>query len=386
VSTAARPGAPGQLRLAGAGIAVVGVCFGMARYGYGLLLPDIRREYGLGPAALGAIGTAAYVSYLACVALAGAFAGRAGPRRTAALAGLLAALGMAIAALTHSPAGLLAGVLVGGASAGFAFPPFSDAVLAVAPAARGRVLSAINCGTGYGVAVAAPLAVLAGSAWRTTWLLCAALALLAGAWAARVLAPGPALGASPAAGGAWRALRGARTGRLLAGGVLVGLGSSAFWTFAVEQLVDAGALSGSATRLFLGLVGVASVLATGAGGLVRRLGPGRAYAATTLAEAGGLALLALAPGSLPAAVASAVLFGAAYNATVAIQVLWSVRLLASRPSLGLSAAMGANGVGLLAGPLAAGALAGPLGLGAVLLAGAVLIAAAGLLGPREPIL
>ena len=38
------------LRLASAGIGLVGASFGMARYGYGLLLPDIRRTFGLGRA------------------------------------------------------------------------------------------------------------------------------------------------------------------------------------------------------------------------------------------------------------------------------------------------------------------------------------------------
>jgi predicted MFS family arabinose efflux permease len=363
------------------------VTFGMARYGYGLLLPDIARDYGLGPAALGAIGTSAYASYLVGVALTGAFAARVGPRRTAVLAGVLACAGMTVAGATRSPAGLLAGILVAGASAGLAFPPFSDAAVEVAPAARGRVLAAISCGTGYGVAVAAPLAVLAGSAWRTTWLCCAAIALAATAWTARVLPRGPARRADGSAPGpataALAALADRRFARLLVAAVLVGLGSSAFWTFAVERLVDAGALSQTASRLFLGLVGVASILGTASAAIVRRLGARRAYGVATLAEAGGIALLALAPGSLPAAIAAAVLFGSAYNATVAIQVLWSVHLVADRPSLGLAAAMAGNGAGLLAGPLAAGALAGALGLGPVLVAGAGVLVVAGLLGPRE---
>ncbi len=35
---------------------------------------------------------------------------------------------------------------------------------------RGRTLSEINCGTGYGVAFAAPIAILVGGAWREAWL------------------------------------------------------------------------------------------------------------------------------------------------------------------------------------------------------------------------
>ena len=274
----------GPVRLAGAGIGIVGASFGMARYGYGLLLPDIRHDYGLGPGTLGAIGTAGYVAYLLATSATGAFAGRAGPRRTAVGAGLLAALGMAIAGLTHSPAGLLVGVLTGGASAGLAFPPFSDAAGELAPRSRGRVLAAINCGTGYGVAVAAPIAIAAGSDWHAAWLACAAAALLAAGWAGRVLPRSGGVGREP---GPLRALRHRRARPLLVGGVLIGLGSSAFWTFAVERLTEVGALAPSATRSFLGVVGVASILATLASDLVGRLGARRAFRACAAAEGRG---------------------------------------------------------------------------------------------------
>ena len=53
-----------SLLLASAGIAMVGISFGMARYGYGLLLPDIRAAYGLSSGELGLIGAGSYVVYL----------------------------------------------------------------------------------------------------------------------------------------------------------------------------------------------------------------------------------------------------------------------------------------------------------------------------------
>jgi predicted MFS family arabinose efflux permease len=242
------------------------------------------------------------------------------------------------------------------------------------------VLAAINCGTGYGVAVAAPIAIAAGTDWRAAWLACAGLALAAAAWAARVLPRGPAAGsaASPL-----RALRDRRAAPLLAGAVLVGLGSSAFWTFAVERLDAAGALSSDASRAFLGVVGAAGILATLAGDLVHRLGARRAFRGCAAAEAAGIALLAVAPRSLALALIGGVLFGAAYNAVVAIQALWSTQLFPRRPSLGLATTMAANGLGLLAGPLAAGLLAVPLGLGAVLGLGAGLVLAAGGFAPHR---
>jgi predicted MFS family arabinose efflux permease len=378
---------PGALRLASAGVGIVGVSFGMARYGYGLLLPDIRRDYDLGPALLGAIGTGSYVGYLAATALAGSIATHLGARRTAITAGLLAAAGMIVAGVSRNPAVFVVGILIAGASAGFAFAPFADAARAVPAAARGRVLAAINCGTGYGVALAAPIAILAGASWRSAWLAFAVVAVLATLWTASVL-PGNAAVASRerVVPYGWGAVLCRRALPLLTSGLLIGLGSSTYWTFSVEHLTDAGGLSSAASATFLGIVGVASVLATLSADLVNRVGPRRAFTATTVAEAGALALLALVPSSLVAAIASAILFGTAYNAAMAIQAIWSTHVFSDRPSLGLSAAMSASGVGLLLGPLVAGLLAGTAGFGPVLLAGAGVVAAASLLAPREPIL
>jgi predicted MFS family arabinose efflux permease len=138
-------------------------------------------------------------------------------------------------------------MLVAGASAGLAFPPFSDAARGLAEATRGCVLSAIACGTGYGVALAAPIALLVGSAWRTAMLVFAGVALLAAARAWRVLPPRSVT--RPRVNSCGLVRRGALP--LLAGGLLVGIGSSAFWTFAVAHLQDSGCWRSSRLQLLL---------------------------------------------------------------------------------------------------------------------------------------
>jgi predicted MFS family arabinose efflux permease len=376
---------PGPLRLAVAGIGAVGTAFGMARYGYGLLLPDIQRSYRLDATALGAIGAGAYGAYLLAAAMAGSWAQALGSRATVVTGGLLAAAGMVIAGLSRSPAGLAVGVLVGGASAGAVYPPFSDAVALLPPSVRGRTLSAINCGTGYGVAVAAPIAIVAGASWRDAWLGFAGCALLTTAWAARVLPrrARPSSG-SPVPVARVRLLPSGAP-RLLAGGFAIGLASAAYWTFGVDHLQHDGGLSVADSRAFLGVVGVASLLSTFTGDVVRRRGGRVVFTSAVLLEAFSLALLALAPASLAAALASAVLFGAAYNTVVAVEALWSARLYPEQPSLGLAAAMAANAAGLLCGPVASGALADATGLTDVLLGGAVIAALAVAFGPRVAI-
>jgi predicted MFS family arabinose efflux permease len=378
-------GGPSPLRLASAGIGVVGASFGMARYGYGLLLPDIRAGYGLTSGALGLIAAGSYLAYLAASAAVGPLAARVGARRVVVLGGCCATSGMLLAGLSGTPLVLALGVLVGGASCGLVFPPFSDAIEAlVAPARRARTLAAVSSGTGYGIAIAVPIALVAGSAWRSAWLAFAVVSMLVTLWAARVLPiPGTHATAHELPRISRRWLVCPRSRPLLLGALLIGLGSSVYWTFAVDYLVTEGSLPISTSRLFLVLVGSATVLGTLAGDLLRHFSPAGAFSALTAMLAGSLGLLAAAPASLGAAALSAVLFGASVNLIVAIQSIWSSRVFAGRPSAGLAAVMFMLGLGLLIGPPAAGLLADRVGLGTVLLLAAGLAAIAGILPPRE---
>src|SRR4051794_6361382 len=157
-------------RVVGAGIGVVAVAYGLARYGYGLLLPDIRAAFGLSSGALGLIAAGAYAAYLVSVASAGALSARLGPRAVVLAGAALAVGGVAVIAAAPRPALLAAGVFVAGAAGGLVFPPFADVVAYRVPAAgRPRAMAVISSGTGWGVLVAAPVALLAGGAWRSAW-------------------------------------------------------------------------------------------------------------------------------------------------------------------------------------------------------------------------
>ena len=297
----------------------------------------------------------------------------------------LAAAGMLLIGVSSTPALLAFGILVAGASSGLVWAPFSDTVAADLDArVQDRALAAISSGTGWGVALAVPVALIAGAAWRSAWVVFAALALAALSWSLRVL-PGrisaaAASGLPPLRPG-WFVCP--RSGPLLAGSFLVGLGASAYWTLAVDHVVQAGGASPGDARLLLAVVGVASILGTLGADLVRLAGGRAGLAVTVVALSAALLLAGLAPGSWPAVLASAVLFGAAYNLVVAIQVIWSSIVFADRPSAGLAGVSVLLGLGMLAGPLAGGALAEPLGMDGVFVLAAGVVALAGLLAPRE---
>lgn len=115
-------------RIGIAGAAVVGVAFGMARYVYGLTLPDIRRDLGLPELVLGLVASATFVGYLAGLLLAGPLAARRGPRAPTTVGGVCGALGAAIVVTAQSPWLLAVGAVLAGSAGGWVWAPYSDIV------------------------------------------------------------------------------------------------------------------------------------------------------------------------------------------------------------------------------------------------------------------
>jgi predicted MFS family arabinose efflux permease len=255
------------------GAAMIAVTFGFARYGYGLLLPQMQSDPGITPHSAGLIASAAYASYL--VANLGVIwmTVRLGPRWPIGFAAVLAAAGMAAIATAGTPVGVAVGVFVAGAAAGLAFPPYADIVAQqVPPTRRALAWSTISSGTGWGVAVAGPIAIGLGDDWRLAWLVFVVLAVGAGILAT-FCAPrrerDPSRPRLPQL--SWTRFVCPKSRPLLFSSLLIGAGSAVWWTFSVEALRAAGIAAGEANIAYA-VCGAASIVASLSGSVVSRLG------------------------------------------------------------------------------------------------------------------
>lgn len=374
--TAVRVGvAPGISRTVLPGAAMIAVTFGLARYGYGLLLPDMQSELGMSANAAGLISSGAYLSYLAANSLVVWLTTRLGPRWAVGAAAGLAAAGMAVVATADGMAMLATGVLIAGAAAGLAFPPYADIVEHEVPEARRALAwSTISSGTGWGVAIAGPVAIVAGQSWRLAWLVFVAVAVGVGLLAVLSAPPRGAITYRPVRLN-WSWFVCPRSGPLLGSAVLIGLGSSVWWAFSVEALRDAG-VAATPARIVYTVCGAASVLASLSGKAFDWLGLRAGYLVCVVLLAVALVLLGVAPSSLPLVTLAAVLFGTSYGAVIAAQGLWSASVFAQRPSAGLAAINTALTIGTIIGPTAAGALIVWTGYPAALVAAAICVALA----------
>jgi predicted MFS family arabinose efflux permease len=352
------------------GLAMIAVTYGLARFAYGLFLPEIRESLDLSETALGYIGAGSYAGYCLAIVVALVFTSRTGPRFMAVAAGAAAVVGMAVVACAPAAWVLAVGILVAGSSSGLASPPMAEAVVAsISEGLQDRANALINSGTSIGVALSGPAALMVLEQWRIAW---GTFALVGGAvvvWNAIVMPREPMVGDCP--NGAARAdvprlsvryLVGPRSVPLLAAATGVGFASAAYWTFSRDLIMRPGDLSMAASTLFWTVIGVSGLAGGLAGDLVRRFGLVTAFRASLLGMAAAIGLLAAAPGALLSTYLSGALFGSTYIMLTGIILIWSVSVFHERPSAGLGAAFLLIAVGQVFGAPIAGAVAGAVGL------------------------
>ncbi|NEK58735.1 MFS transporter [Geodermatophilus sabuli] len=369
------------------GVAVIAVTYGLARYGYGLHLPQFRAAFGLSSGAAGAIAAGGYVGYCGAAVVASGLVGGGRARQALWAAGGTAALGSLIVAVAWNGASLAVGALIAGSGAGAATPALVAAVAGTVPSPdQARAQGLVNGGTGAGVVGGGLLVLAVPDAWRWSWVGFAVLALLVTAWADRrtrwqSVRDGRAGGDAP--GPEERStVRG--LGRPLVAAVLAGAGCAGVWTFARDLLATDGGLSPAVTGLLWCLLGAAGLLGGLSGVLVRRVGLRAAWRSTVVAAATGTALLGVLPGTvLPAALALGC-FGAAFVALSGVLLAWGAhRRPAAAPAAAAVLFVGLT-VGQAAGAVVLGMVSEAAGTATAFLAAGALLLVAAAVAERRP--
>jgi predicted MFS family arabinose efflux permease len=347
------------------GLAMIAVTYGLARFAYGLFVPEMRETLDLSETVLGLIGAGSYASYCVAILVALVFTSSTGSRLMAVAAGAVAVVGMATVAGARAAWVLALGILVAGSASGLASPPMGEAVVtSIREELQDRANTLINSGTSIGVALSGPAALLVAERWRMAW---AAFALVGAAvmvWNAVILPRKPMSDrrseeATPADVPrlSVRYLTGPGAAPLFVAATGVGFASAAYWTFSRDLVVRAGDLSVTGSTLFWTVIGVSGLAGGLAGDLVRRFGLTTAFRASLFGMAAAMGLLATAPGTLLPAYLSGALFGSTYIMLTGIILVWSVYVFHERPSAGLGAAFLLIAGGQVFGAPIAGAVA-----------------------------
>lgn len=367
-----------------AGIAIIAVSYGLALYSYGLLLPDMRGDIGLDLATAGIIASAAYISYLASTFASLMLTATRGPTPSMLIGGLAATIGMGILGITTDGLSMALGTIIAGASPGWVNPAVPDFVKRnVSPAQQSSALTRINAGTGIGVMLAGPVALLAGSFWRMAWLAFALLALVAtiGTLVMSRNSTDPTHSHQPFELRRALARTGARPATLVA--LLLGLSISVYWTYAAE-LITMDDVNTISKELLWVIIGVSGIAGMHTGLLVHRYGLQRMLQISSIGQ--GLSIGMLTLSHLPAVtILSGILFGVCFIFMTGLIAMWSVSLFYDHPSIGHGMTLLMIGTGQIIGPTIVGRLQGIFGLEAMFLIAMGLMFVASQLRPRHDI-
>jgi predicted MFS family arabinose efflux permease len=326
--------------LAGAGLSLIAVCYGLARFAYGLFLPVLREDFRLSGSTAGAIAASSYAGYCVAIVAATVLTTRFGARPVAVAAGVTATVGTGLIAAAGSTGVLVVGVVIAGSSTGLASPPLADAVAhAVTPNRRDRVQTVVNAGTGLGVMVSGPVALVVGESWRVAWWLFAAVAAAVTVWTARTV-PGRSGARKDTTESARRPsqLFPAGAVRLLTAAALMGLASAAVWTFGPSVAMSTGGLGSQASTVLWIVLGAAGLLAALTGDVIACSGLTLAWAVAMVVLAGATAGFVLAQDSPLVLFTAAAIFGAVYIALTGVLLVWGTLICPTSPVLGVGAA------------------------------------------------
>lgn len=327
-----RRGAPGSANLVAAGFALTALAYGLARFAYGLLLPQIRAELELGTVAAGWIGSVAFGAFCGGVVVAFAAVPRWGARKVAVAAGLCATAGLAIMGLAGSAAMLGVAMGLAGISTGLASPPLAAAVGRHVPHdARSRANGAINAGTAAGIMLSGAAALVFAAAWRELYLGFAVIAAAITVWLWHAIPGEEAESPSPAAAGM-------RPRGLLSLGLaaaLMGAASTVFWTFGADILREELRFSDQLVALAWLVLGAAGLVSVITGAATDRFGIASVNRIALVLM--GLALMSLAAASWASGMAFLAMgiFGAGYIISCGALLLWGITLFPARSDLGI---------------------------------------------------
>lgn len=333
--------------LGATGFALIAVCYGFARFAFGLFLPRIDADLSLSSTLSGLISGGAFLGYCLAIALSAWLTERIGPRAVAIGAALVAAVGMAGIAAAPSAPWLAGAVMLAGSSTGLASPPLAAAVTAaVKPNRQNATNTLINAGTGAGVVLSGPVALMMGDQWRLAYSGFAVVAVGL-AFAAALTLPRSSQATANNTHGL-PSLNG-ELWRLIAAAFLTGAASTAIWSFGAQLVALRLDWSSAGAGMLWIAIGAAGIAGAGAGHLIARFGMDLVHRVFLAAIAAGMLMIGITGTSAALTLGGGLLFGVAYIMLTGVYLLWGVLALPDRPATGVMIAFLALAIGQTAG-------------------------------------
>jgi len=318
------------------GLAMIAVTYGLARFGYGLMLPDISSSLGMSSTMSGFIGSGSYFAYCVAIILSILCIPKLGPRPSIVAAGLSALVGMLLIALSTNQVVLAVGVLIAGASTGFGSPAYGEVVTQkIQKSFQDPSNTWINAGTGFGVMVSGPIVLLLSGHWKIVYFLFTLIALAVLIWNLVNIPKVPKDEKINQSKFTFKKSDFKKSVSLVVASLITGISTAIYWTFARDFISSTGDLSILTTTIFWILIGLSGIAGGIAGGIIEKLGLVKSYRFSILILFLSMIILAFFHSEAIPVYISALFFGSSYVFFTGVILVWGVRLYPEQSSLGI---------------------------------------------------
>lgn len=339
------------------GFSLIAVTYGMARFAWGVMLPDVQQAIPFSPKTAGALAASSFIAYCFAVLSSSAFDARFGSRWMAAIAALCAAAGLGILAAAQSPLMLAIGLFIAGLSPGLASPALAAAADQLSGTAQqARLNTVINAGTSGGIMLSVPALLYLPGGWRMACVLFCLLALSC-LWPVLRYLPGRAEKACTPQPH-WREIYLQRPlVRLMIIAFISGVASAAWWSFGPDVLRRHLHVDAHTTTLLWLVSGGAGILGALTGPVASRIGMQQVYRGAQLCMAAPLALLAFSGGYSGWFFPAVAMCGAGYVTLSGVLLVGGVSATPGSPASGAAAVFFCLAAGQVVGAMLYGLLA-----------------------------
>lgn len=336
------------------GIAMIAVTYALARYSFGLFLPNISSELNLSESQSGFAGSAAYVAYTLALLTSSLLIHKYSARRMVLCSGITAFLGILGIAFSQGFYTLAFSAFFAGLGSGWISPAFSQVVTySMESELRDKGNTWINTGTNFGIVFTGFAALLFADQWRWSYLLFACLASLVFCWNAFSIKENKE---NPAQHNqklfTVMSLKNARY--LIAASIGIGFSSSIYWTFSRSYITELHGLAATESVVFWMIMGGSGILGGIAGSIIQNIGLRLSYRLGVTVVALSIIGLTLPQNSLH--YVSAILFGISFIFMTGLFIVWGTRQFPHAPSVGVSISFFSLGIGQTLGSVTAGVL------------------------------
>lgn len=328
------------------GLLMIALTYGIARFGFGLLIPPISKDLNISSTTVGFISSSSYLAYCIAIVISSIYASRIDSKKFLTLSGLTAVIGMLLIVISNNPIILAIGVFIAGTSTGLASPALGNIVnLNLKSDEKSKSNTWINAGTGFGILISGPLSYLMGNDWRSIYvifiiigigILIANLILIPKSQPTITNTKHYELSSIFKLG--WK---------IIISSFILGLASSIYWTFS-KSYVDQFNTHNIAI-IFWMIVGISGIIGGFLSSIEEKLGIKKTYLIIVIMTSLSMLLITIQPSNIILTDISAILFGSSYVLLTGIYILWGIKIFSKDHSIGIGIPFLVLAIGQLVG-------------------------------------